>query len=685
MQNLPKTCALLLLCLANGLTLAAQAVSAQRANQRGRTELYEAARKGDLNRVASLLDQGAALEAKDEHGNTPLHRAADAGHYEVVEFLVAKGADINARNDDGSRPLHEAARWGQKDVVELLIQKGANVNLRKRFGKTALAVAADGDRKEVMRLLVARGADVNIPEDDGSIPLHTVAARGHIDMVELLIDAGANVNANANTIGAPLHMTALSARPESKNIAKLLIAKGADVNQKGFLQDMTALHLAVDFRNRDIFEVLIASGAEVSVKDENGRTPLHYTSMPKNKLIPDELVTEMAGQLIARGADLEAKDKWGNTPLAYALKMGERGTVELLLASGAKSENKELFLVLLKSPEDFNDFSSEEKAQTLSAVAKSSYRILFSQVLGQGLREAEEVVGYVIGSCTWLEKTGDVAARTLAIRLQHGLDSCLVNEMFRKERDRHGRPGKILYKEGSLDDRLLTRLLYQNEIDESKYIGFALSLNTEIGFFCRENNYRAEDFVNGRVSREASEHLKVPIEVVTEENGKEKRRTEQISIRHWASRTPAALIRSKRDAARFLLPMTLRAIDDAINTRLLDGIFAEQGGFADKLEGDEPIVESKSFEKRIRKALSAEDVERLTFQKADSADRIVSDIKSRLREYTEQESQPHNYARGLFSDLAPFMRNKDVLPDFLKNDIEAQKEAGMGTWLKLPD
>jgi hypothetical protein len=480
-------------------------------------------------------------------------------------------------------------------------------------------------------------------------------------------------------------MTVVSAKPESKNIAKLLIAKGADVNQKGFMQDMTALHLAVDSHNRDIFEMLIASGADVNARDENGRTPLHYTGMSKTRLIPEELATEMARQLIARGADLEAKDKWGNTPLASTLKMGNKATLELLLASGAKSENKELFLVLLKSPEDFNDFSSEEKAQMLSAIAESGYRTLFSRVPGQSLREAEDVVGYVIGSRTWLKKTGDVAARTLAVRLQHALDSCLLNETFRKERDRQGRPGKTLYKQKSRDDRLLTRLLYQNEIDESECIGFAMGLNTEIGPYCRENNYRAEDFVNGRVFREAAEHLKVPIEVVTEEDGKEKRRVERVSIRHWPSRTPAALVSTKKDAARFLLPMTLRAIDDAINTRLLAGIFTEYGGFAEKLEGDEAIVDSKSFEKRIREALSAEDAERVTLQRADSADRIVSDIKSRIREHTEQESQPRNYARGLFFDLAPFMRNKNVLPNFLKNDTNAQKEARMGAWLNLPD
>lgn len=681
LQNLPKTCGLLLLCLAAGLTLA----NSGGEHPDGMTALHLAAKQGDIEEVKRLLDQGAALETRDKAGSTPLHWAVYTGRYEIVKFLIAEGADVNAEDGWHSTPLLRATEWGHKDVVQLVIAKGANVKVGNKLGETPLHAAAARGYKDIAQVLIANGADVNANLNEGGTPLHAAVARGHKDMVELLIAARADVNANLNQGGTPLHSLAFYVRPENRAIAKLLIAKGADVNQAEGMRGMTALHLAIEHSNEDIFEVLVASGANVNATDNNGSTPLHYAARYKGFMIPEEMATEMAREIIAKGADLEVKDKWGNTPLISAIKMGGESVAELLVENGAKCEDIELLLILLKSPQEFDKLSAQEKTRLLSTAAETSYRILQTRVSKLGLRESQKSVGAVTNCRRWLERTRDVTATILAFRLQHAVDSCLLNEMYRYEQHRQGRPRRVSYVEGSIDEELVWAALKANGVSPVSDIALALSVNTEIGAFCRQNEYESADFLTGRIFKEAPEHLKVPIEIVTEENRKERRRTEQISIRHWLSRTPAALISTKRDAARFLLPMTLRAIDDAINARLLASIFTEHGGFADKLEGDEPIAESKSFDKRIREALSKETVERLTFQRADSGDRIVSDIKNRLREYTEQESQPRNYARGLFFDLAPFTRNKDVVPNFLENDIDARKEAGMSAWLNLLD
>lgn len=59
------------------------------------TELHEAARDGDVERVRQLLASGAELMARDDTQWTPLGLAAAHAHVETVRVLLEAGADPN--------------------------------------------------------------------------------------------------------------------------------------------------------------------------------------------------------------------------------------------------------------------------------------------------------------------------------------------------------------------------------------------------------------------------------------------------------------------------------------------------------------------------------------------------------------------------------------------------------------
>jgi ankyrin repeat protein len=46
--------------------------------------LYDAAMRGDLNKVQQLVEQGADKEARNNNGWTPLRTAAFKGHLNIV-------------------------------------------------------------------------------------------------------------------------------------------------------------------------------------------------------------------------------------------------------------------------------------------------------------------------------------------------------------------------------------------------------------------------------------------------------------------------------------------------------------------------------------------------------------------------------------------------------------------------
>ncbi|MFT5722971.1 MAG: ankyrin repeat protein [Bacteroidia bacterium] len=64
----------------------------------GKTMLYYAINKGNLDAVKYILKQGYDLSIKDNRNNTALHWAITKGSIDIVKELLRNGADVNAKN-----------------------------------------------------------------------------------------------------------------------------------------------------------------------------------------------------------------------------------------------------------------------------------------------------------------------------------------------------------------------------------------------------------------------------------------------------------------------------------------------------------------------------------------------------------------------------------------------------------
>lgn len=137
-----------------------------------------------------------------------------------------------------------------------------------------------------VRKALKEGADVNIADDanNGMTPLMCAAyISQNKDIVRLLIDAGADVNARTETHGWTALMLA-AMRNSGSDIVNILINSGADVA----LRDNgghNALIYAAGFNRQysaaaDIISALINAGADINAQDDTGRTPLDYADNP---------------------------------------------------------------------------------------------------------------------------------------------------------------------------------------------------------------------------------------------------------------------------------------------------------------------------------------------------------------------------------------------------------------------
>jgi ankyrin repeat protein len=218
--------------------------------------LHLAARSADARAVKALLAAGADPGVVLPEGETVLMAAAKSGNPDVIAALLEGGM---------------AATGGDYGGVTVVLN-AADPNAKENwYGQTALMWAAAGNHTEAMQLLIDAGADINAassridaPEIEkdrmqggfvyAKIPegrmtaLHFAAREGHLEATATLIGAGANLNLGDNYGTTPLVMAILNGH---LGVAAALLEAGADPN----VQDRygrTALFTATDLNTLDV-------------------------------------------------------------------------------------------------------------------------------------------------------------------------------------------------------------------------------------------------------------------------------------------------------------------------------------------------------------------------------------------------------------------------------------------------
>jgi hypothetical protein len=142
--------------------------------------------------------------------------------------------------------------------------------------KDALAQCVAEDKAEEASIFLAAGFSPDTKDKKG-VPLISIAARnGNIKTLDLLLRFGAQVNLIAEDRGS----TAIfdSALGRNKNIAKILIDAGADVNIQS-KDGQTALVVVVGSGDEEIVEMLFKAGADPDIKDALGVSARKYATI----------------------------------------------------------------------------------------------------------------------------------------------------------------------------------------------------------------------------------------------------------------------------------------------------------------------------------------------------------------------------------------------------------------------
>ena len=295
--------------------------------------MHWAAAGGYLDVVRRLADAGGDVVGHgDDHGLEVIGWAScwdgcdDAAHRAVADFLVSRGArhhiysamSLNladeirrivaadpsmlnsrmSRNENNQMPLHYAVRKNLEEMVALLLDLGADPLGVDASGMPAAAYATtpDMDRKVMERiraltsselLSAARGkravrggmwdllanlalgdwqtAERLVTENPKIVEpgvLHLMAKRNDVRAVKWLLDHGADPSARWAHWDAdvtPLHLAVMEDHPD---VVRLLLAAGADTTIRDSKHDSDALGWAEFFGRLEIVRLLRAHAAK---------------------------------------------------------------------------------------------------------------------------------------------------------------------------------------------------------------------------------------------------------------------------------------------------------------------------------------------------------------------------------------------------------------------------------------
>jgi ankyrin repeat protein len=282
-----------------------------------------------------------------------IHYAAMFGSDNALELLLANGADINLQNVSQETALHLASQFkksAKTDVaVVLLDEENINLDIKNNKRQTALDVANEAGNENMKAEILAE-----IDDRKSVLTVFKKTLNSAVSTIKSLFDSPAEKKEEVTPVvpvqreikqpdswsSTNIMNFALSdTQPDVyQNVNKLhqairdndmsviveLLNAGVDIDHK--IDGKCALHVATESANYNlkIVDLLIESGADVNLVDQNGQTLLHLAVTWNDTKLTDFLLDNPL-------VDVNVQDNVGDTAMHLAFLYQNTDIAELIL------------------------------------------------------------------------------------------------------------------------------------------------------------------------------------------------------------------------------------------------------------------------------------------------------------------------------------------------------------------
>ena len=330
----------------------------------GRTYLFWASSRGNLQVMKYLLSKGAKTDIVDDKGSSVLLFAAGGGQTNpaLYNLLLANGASINETNPKGANAIHQLiGKVKNLNELDYFIEKGLKLSDTDKAGLNTIDYAARSGNKEIIEQLIKKGISYkDINTDGGNVFLEaaTIGRGGGNDLAFFKYLENLEINPNITDKKGVNPILKLAARNKDIAIFDYFIEKGVSAT-KADSNGNTALINAAAGNDLEIITYFLNKKVAINATNNEGKSAL------SNAIATNSF--DVVDLLIAKGADATIIDK-NNNNLAY-----------YLVDSYSKRTKKQFdakWNILLKKGVNMSHIQSENNNLLHLAVTKNDTNLL---------------------------------------------------------------------------------------------------------------------------------------------------------------------------------------------------------------------------------------------------------------------------------------------------------------------